>query len=69
MKALHHVEACAHHARRWPMCDVAAALAPGAAVQRASSTRSPEDLRSERPRPRPKAKKASDIARQSEDYG
>ena len=33
-------------------------------MQRAPSTRSPEDPRSKRPRPRPKAKKASDIARQ-----
>ena len=33
-KALCHVEACAHHARRWPMCDVTVALAPGAAVLR-----------------------------------
>jgi len=62
--AMHHVEAGAHHARRWPTCDVMVALAPGTAAQRASSTPSHEDLRSERPRPLPKAKKASDIARQ-----
>ena len=65
-KALHHVEACAHHARRWPMCDVTVALAPGASVQRAPSTPSPEDWRNELPRPRPKEKNASGIARQSE---
>jgi len=64
--AMHHVEACAHQARRWPTCDVTVALAPGTAAQRASSTPRPEDLRSERPRPRPKAKKASDIARQTQ---
>ena len=63
-KAMPHVEACAHHARRWPMCDVTAASAPGTAVQRASSRPSPEDLRSELPRPRLRAKNASDIARQ-----
>jgi len=64
--AMHHVEAGAHHARRWPTCDVMVALAPGTAAQRASSTPSHEDLRSERPRPLPKAKKASDIARQAD---
>ena len=46
-KAMCHVEACAHHARRWPMCDGTVALAPGAAVHRASSTPSHENRRSE----------------------
>ena len=67
-KAMPHVEACAHHARRWPMCDVTVASAPGTAVKRASSTPSPEDPRSELPRPRPKAKNARDIARQPRRY-
>ena len=40
-----------------------------AAVQRASSTPSPEDWRSELPRPRPKEKNASGIARQKTGCG
>ena len=56
--------ACAHHARRWRMCDVTVALAAGA-VHRAWSTPSHENRRSELHRPRPKAKNATDIARQS----
>jgi hypothetical protein len=50
-KAMCHVEGCAHHARRWRMCDAIVALAALTAVHRTVSTLSHESRRGELHRP------------------